>query len=438
MFSQDEMLRGSPKRRSLKRFSPVTSETGQPLQRDLVISGLSRVNHNLQKRIMKTTSSSLLRGIRDLFLIVLCTLGLRVSANAGTTTTITTFDAPGAGTASGQGTFANGMNTSGIIVGFIRDPNAARHGFLRASNGNFTMFDDPAAGTCSASCGAIGNGQGTRAYAINPAGQIVGFFTDNSAHCHGYVRAPNGSFTQIDAPDAGTGPFPQGTFPSEFTPAGINPTGVITGFYVDANSVQHGFVRAANGMITEFDPPGSILTNPNAIDQTGAITGFYFDANFVGHAFLRAPNGSFTSFDAPGADMTGDGNGTFGVSLTPSSEVEGVYVDVSGVLHGFVRAIDGTITSFNVPSAGTGPGQGTLPESNNTQGVIAGNYIDSASVNHGFLRDKQGNFNLFDVPSAGTGPGQGTIPLSNSNSGMVTGEDIDAGNVVHGFLGQGF
>src|SRR5262249_449776 len=128
--------------------------------------------------------------------LVLCAFGLGLSVNAGgQTTTITTFDAPGAGTAAGQGTFAHALTTSAAIVGFIRDPNAARHAFLRAADGTFTMVADPAAGTCSASCGTIGNGQGTRAYAINPTGQIVGFFTDNSARCHGYVRAPNGTFT---------------------------------------------------------------------------------------------------------------------------------------------------------------------------------------------------------------------------------------------------
>ena len=319
--------------------------------------------------------------------LVLCTLGLGLSVNAdGTKTIITTFDAPGAGTGAGQGTFANGMNNSGAITGFIRDANAARHAFLRAPDGTFTIFDDPGAGTCSMSCGTIGNGQGTRAYAINPSGQITGFYTDNSARCHGFVRAANGTFTQIDAPDAGTGPFPQGTFPSEFTAGGINPAGAITGFYVDASSVQHGFVRAPNGVITEFDPTGSIFTNPNFINTLGEITGFYFDANFVGHGFLRALDGTIISFDAPGADMTpGTGNGTFGVSLTPSGEVEGIFVDAKGVLHGFLRAPDGIFSTFDAPGAGTGPGQGTIPLGNNNPGAITGEYIDGGNVVHGFL-----------------------------------------------------
>jgi len=362
-----------------------------------------------------------------------------LSVNAGgTETTIIKFDAPGAGTAANQGTFPSGINTSGAITGFTRDANVARHGFLRAPDGTFTTFDDPAAGICSTSCGTIGPGQGTRAYAINPAGTITGFYSDNSARCHGYVRAANGIFTPIDAPDAGTGPFPQGTFPSEFTAGGINPAGAITGFYVDASSVQHGFVRAPNGVITEFDPTGSIFTNPNFINTLGEITGFYFDANFVGHGFLRALDGTIISFDAPGADMTpGTGNGTFGVSLTPSGEVEGIFVDAKGVLHGFLRAPDGIFSTFDAPGAGTGPGQGTIPEVSNNPEAIVGNFTDGNSVNHGFLLNQQGNFTVFDAPGTGTGASQGTIPLGNNNPGAITGEYIDGGNVVHGFLVQG-
>jgi hypothetical protein len=393
---------------------------------------------NTPTKIFKSVwTSNVYPRLRMALCVVLCTLGLGLSVDAGETrTALTTFDAPGAGTAPNQGTFPSGINLFGAITGFIRDANSARHAFVRARDGTFTIFDDPAAGTCSTSCGTIGNGQGTRAYAINLFGEITGFYTDNSGRCHGYVRAANGTFTQIDAPDAGTGPFPQGTFPSEFTPMGINLLGGITGFYVDANSVQHGFVRAPGGRITEFDPTGSVFTNPNAIDDVGEITGFYVDASGVGHGFLRTLGGTITAFDAPGAG-TGAGQGTFGVGLTLNREIEGVYVDANGVLHGFVRSNRGTFTTFDVPSAGTGAGQGTLPESNNTLGAIAGNYIDGNFVNHGFLRDRQGRFSLFDVPGPGIGAGQGTIPLDNNDLGAITGEFIDGGNVIHGFLLEG-
>ena len=121
---------------------------------------------------MKNTYSSLLHGIRGVFLVLLCTLGLGLSVNADGTT-ITTFDAPGAGTGADQGTTGFGINPAGAITGFMRDANFARHGFVRSPEGTITVFDDPNAGTCTVSCGTIGNGQGTRAYAINPAGAIT-------------------------------------------------------------------------------------------------------------------------------------------------------------------------------------------------------------------------------------------------------------------------
>src|SRR5437899_7239170 len=98
--------------------------------------------------------------------LVLCTLGLGHSVNAsGTTTTITTFDAPGAGTAAGQGTIAVGVNLSGAITGYSLDTDSARHCTPRAHAGSLTRFAGTARGTCSESCGNIGNGLGTCACA---------------------------------------------------------------------------------------------------------------------------------------------------------------------------------------------------------------------------------------------------------------------------------
>jgi hypothetical protein len=57
--------------------------------------------------------------------------------------TITTFDAPGAGTGLRQGTYALCINPSGTIIGFVRGANEVRHGFIRAQDGSFTIFDAP-------------------------------------------------------------------------------------------------------------------------------------------------------------------------------------------------------------------------------------------------------------------------------------------------------
>ena len=84
--------------------------------------------------------------------------------------TVTTFDSPDAGTGPFQGTFAFNIAPSGTIIGFTRDANDVRHGFIRSKKGNFTGFDAPGAGTAA--------GQGTRAYAVNPSGEITGFFLD--------------------------------------------------------------------------------------------------------------------------------------------------------------------------------------------------------------------------------------------------------------------
>src|SRR5437868_590382 len=160
--------------------------------------------------------------------------------------TITTFDVPGAGTGPGQGNQGIHINPAGAITGYYLDLGDVFHGYVRTLDGTFATFDAPGAGT--------GPGQGTRTEAaacINPAGAIVGFYTDASDVLHGYVRVPGGTITTFDAPGAGTGPG-QGT-----DCTAINPEGKISGIYVDASDVVHGYVRAPNGAITTFDVPGA-------------------------------------------------------------------------------------------------------------------------------------------------------------------------------------
>ncbi|MGB7821562.1 MAG: hypothetical protein WBL22_05150, partial [Candidatus Sulfotelmatobacter sp.] len=66
---------------------------------------------------------------------------------------------------------------------------------------------------------------------------IAGYYIDANNVNHGFLRTPDGTFTTFDALDAGTGAF-QGT-----TSSSINSEGAITGYYIDASDVYHGFLR---------------------------------------------------------------------------------------------------------------------------------------------------------------------------------------------------
>src|SRR5439155_14500922 len=169
----------------------------------------------------------------------------------------------------------------------------------------------------------------------NSAGPFARYYSDDSNVSHGSLPAPHGTFTTFDAPGAGTGDG-QGTFAPVFG-FNINSQGTITGNYIDASNVSHGFVRAPNGTLTTFDAPGAGTTTdsfqgtyPSSINQAGAICGAYLDESNVYHGFVRAPNGTLTTFDAPGAGTTTDSfQGTVAFANNPAGAITGYYLDES-------------------------------------------------------------------------------------------------------------
>jgi probable HAF family extracellular repeat protein len=91
------------------------------------------------------------------------------------------------------------------------------HGFL-VSNGAFTAVDVPGTGH-------------TEAEAINPQGDIVGFYEDSSGNSHGFLLS-KGKFTTIDGPEA-----------VQTRAFNINPRDDIVGSYIDSSGNSHGSVR---------------------------------------------------------------------------------------------------------------------------------------------------------------------------------------------------
>ncbi len=320
---------------------------------------------------------------------------------------ISNCDVSGAGSSLGEGTVPTTINTSGVVAGSYIDGSQVSHGFVRAVNGTITKFDAPAA--------SQSKNRGTTVLSINDSGVIIGTYTTGTYSTNsvygGFMRSADGStYTLISDPNAGTGEGTnskkQGTIP-----VAMNASGAITGYYIDSNTVQHGFVRSASGTYTSIDPSGAGTcvnqnngsnfggTTASGIDAAGDVAGTYLDTSCAQHGFIRNANGTITSFDAPGADTNpcptsgGSGEkicGTFFVVSDAVGDLTGGYIDTNGTIHSFLRpAATGTFTSFDDPNAYTsGALNGTLgiAISSQTSGIeIAGGYIDANSVFHGFI-----------------------------------------------------
>jgi uncharacterized membrane protein len=223
-------------------------------------------------------------------------------------------------------TFPAYMNASDSIVGFYYDHAGVGHGFIRDVAGNFTTIDDPKAGT-NASVGA-----GTYAEGINDRGLVVGNYVDNKGVNHGFTWS-HGVFGTVPNPPGTDTAAGDGVIPSDESPSGVlvgyyfNHAGGIDGFVLSgghfftlnlckgestgrtflsgisndgstivaetrcAGATRHSYVLRA-GHVTEVnDPHAGTAVNEGtflfAVDEAGdyAVGGF-FDANDALHGML--------------------------------------------------------------------------------------------------------------------------------------------------------
>jgi len=302
---------------------------------------------------------------------------------------------------------------------FLRLATVVMLGFvspLLAQTRGFISIDAPGAGTLL--------NQGTTAIAINQSGAVAGYYDDDTYAYHGFVRSADGVITEFDAPGL-----------SNTEALAMNGSGQIAGYGLHDFSIRGeylGFLRQPNGSISGFQPPGALATFPSGINDGGEIAGWYYTGNNVYHSFI-AMTGSgaitYTLFDEPDARIQ-PGYGTFATGINAKGVVVGYYVDATaGTIYGYTRDIKGNFTSFRALEAGTGPDYGTIPLAINTSGEIVGYYSDSSGVLHGFFRDALGNITAVD-PSGSIQ----TFAYSINDKGETVGYWVDSNQLSHGFL----
>jgi hypothetical protein len=286
---------------------------------------------------------------------------------------ITTVDAPGTGAGPGSRTEVTGINSSGEAVGSYSDAQHISHSFIRTSGGMLTEFDPP-------------NTTGSDAFCINDGGDVAGGVSDVNGR-HGFVRAADGSFAIFD-------PTGNASQVSTVLPDQINASGAIAGTYLDTNSVNHGFFRDANGTETVFDATGAGTasgegTQAYGMNSSGVVVG-EVTTGFVGvvattHSYIRNTDGTFTVFDPP---MAGP-SGSIADGINDSGTIIGEFRDANLINHGYLRNADGTFVVLDDPSAAQLPDSptnlGTVPRRINASGAVAGLFSDSAGLRHAFI-----------------------------------------------------
>ncbi len=217
------------------------------------------------------------------------------------------------------GTFPNGINSSGVIIG--DNVGSGNNPILKGWEDNNTLTK-----TIN-----VKNAQSTYPSTINDAGTIGGWYIDASSVTHGFTRAGTKTKT-IDPPGATT------TYISY-----VAGDGTVAGGYSDASSHYHGFTENG-GVYTLFDYPGSAKTFLNAYSAGGEAVGYWGDIGGITHGLIWV-GGNYYNFDYPGSTYTVIEKANAGGSIV------GLYLDAGGVAHGFVgicAAGDAPCTSGHV------------------------------------------------------------------------------------------
>lgn len=209
---------------------------------------------------------------------------------------------------------------------------------------------------------------------------------------------------------------------SETIAFGVNDKLDITGFWLDSNSIENGFVGPADGSdYTTFNDDPSGGTQPRGINKDGYITGI--DDVGSGSAldyipYERNPDGTITDVTMDGTPLNYLVQG-----INKTATFTGSYENDSGVIFGYTGKNAKYKKAIKLPGITTTAvaGRGI-----NDAGDIVGWYEDADGVQHGFLLSGK-KATTIDDPN-------GTTNLEGiNNMGEASGLYTDTSGNRHGF-----
>jgi len=309
---------------------------------------------------------------------------------------------------------------------------------IAAQSFNLATIDAP----CAACPGGIA--RSTSAQGINPAGDIVGTYTDAVGGQHGFLLS-GGQFTTIDVPGVlvgATGALPtvaRGISPSgeivgSFTAPYNPPLSTSVGFDSPAYCPAAGSVACIKGFLYIRGQFSAVLVpgHPGAIAQRitpdgtifGCLHDFLLMADMVG--FARTPFG-YISLTADGGELADKSKSvpdSMNNGATPNRHaIVGGWTDlVTGHTHGYVVR-DGNFQSYDVPGSTL-----TFTWDINPGGAFVGVY--HTTRNYGFLQPADGSAPItIDPPNS-----VGATALGINPGGSIVGQYTDTSRHLHGFL----
>ena len=245
------------------------------------------------------------------------------------------------------------------------------------------------------------NSAQTQVVGLNNLGDTTGFWVDANGTNHGFVEW-NGVFESFNNPKT---PAMKGSVNQLL---GINNNGVAVGFYNDAKGNAHAYeVNQATSVYTAITIPGAVSATATGINNNGDIAGFATDASKVTSSWLLHA-GHLTTYQFPG------GNTTEAFGVNDKDQIVGSYLDGSGNMHGFVLSSPlGPKSHWQTIDDPHGVGTTTVNGINDA-GDLVGFYTDSAGNTDGMLAmPNTAYLQLQAMPS-------GTVSFGTDGSGHLT------------------